>query len=758
MKKVVSVILVGCMIMSLIGCSGNNNVSSTKTPQATEKSTEQPQTTSTPVPTVAPEPVSDPDNLMPAGDFVKQDSHWGMYMESGGVGEMGVNSKEQLEVKIKNNGNKKHAVQVYCDGFELLQNAKYKLTFDMCSSVDRSIDWRVQINGSDYHAYAGVEDIKITTEMKNYEFEFTMEESSDQTPRFCFNMGLHEQDGELDDHIVTIDNVRLVVLDDSNAVAVDKSSKEIAINLNQVGYRPDDVKKAIFRNSTADTEFEVVKADSKESVFSGKITETKESASAGETVAYGDFSELKTPGTYIVVAKNSGESSPFVIGDDVYTNVFNDTVKMLYLQRCGSELKKENAGDFAHPACHMEQATIYGTSEKKDVTGGWHDAGDYGRYVVSGAKTVADLLLAYEEYSEAFGDDSGIPESGNKVPDVLDEARYELEWLLKMQDSKSGGVYHKVTGAIFEGNSVMPNEVTDEQLIMPISNCATGDFSAVMAMASRVYKKQDAGFAKTCLAASKKALDYLEKNITNGGYQDPDDVTTGEYPDADCKDEYFWALNELYKTTGDASYQTKLSNASLDALKNGFGWQSVTSYGMYEYLTLDKQDAALAEKMKTKFMTAVETITENISTDGYNSSMGETYPWGSNMSVANNGMILLMANKLFPEKTEYKLLAKQQLDYLLGANATSYCFITGYGTITPQSVHHRPSTAVGTTMKGMLVGGPNSNLEDPYAKQVLADKPAAKCYADSSQSFSCNEITIYWNSPFIYLLAGIQAK
>ena len=125
------------------------------------------------------------------------------------------------------------------------------------------------------------------------------------------------------------------------------------------------------------------------------------------------------------------------------------------------------------------------------------------------------------------------------------------------------------------------------------------------------------------------------------------------------------------------------------------------------------------------------------------------------MTIANNGMACLLAYS-FNGQEDYRLAAKRQLDYLLGTNTTSYCFLTGYGTQTPEHPHHRPSQAVGECMNGMLVGGPDSALEDPYAKAVLSGLPKAKCYVDNEQSYSCNEITIYWNSPLCFLLAGLK--
>ncbi len=766
--------LIVCLVLSMAACSAGNQETDTDKPadQPEEQQiTEQPADTAQPADAAQPAEEVKPaeaasaaeevqlteeeqkGNLIPGGYFNKIDYKWGLYKESGGQGSTAVKDG-QMVVTIEKTGTVKHAVQVYCDGFELLQNAEYKVAFDMQSSVDRVIDWRVQLNGGDYHAYAGQEDIKITSEMKHYEFTFTMEEASDPAPRFCFNMGFHEADGDLPAHTVIIDNVELIILDDSNAVASATGDIGPEININQVGYRTGDRKTAVFRDSSKDTKFDVVDVKTGKVVYSGDVAGAVQTASAGETVAYGDFSSVREPGTYKVTAANSGESYEFAISDDVYKDILADTIKMLYLQRCGSELDKKHAGDFAHKACHTQKAIIYGTKETKDVSGGWHDAGDYGRYVVPGSKVVADLLLAYEDYSGIFTDNVGIAESGNGIPDVLDEARYELEWMLKMQDDKSGGVYHKVTGLNFEGN-VMPDTVTDDLYIMSISNCASGDFAAVMAMAARIYKKHDAAFADKCLAAAKKALEYMEKNENKGGFQNPDDVLTGQYPDEEDRDEYFWALSELYKTTDDKSFSNKIGSLDIASLETGLGWEAVNLYGCYAYLTSENQDAGLANKIKDKLNSYIASVEKNVQNDGYFSSMGEVYPWGSNMTIANNGMVILMAKKVLGKDTD---LAKKQLDYLLGANATSYCFVTGYGTQTPNDTHHRPSLVLKKTMKGMLVGGPNSNLEDPYAQNVLAGKPAAKCYADSSQSYSCNEIAIYWNSPLVYLLTGLQAE
>ena len=214
-------------------------------------------------------------------------------------------------------------------------------------------------------------------------------------------------------------------------------------------------------------------------------------------------------------------------------------------------------------------------------------------------------------------------------------------------------------------------------------------------------------------------------------------------------DEYFWAYAELLKTTGDSSYESLLKETIPN---NGYslGWQGVAGYGAYAYLTA--KGASDTASIKNEAESTANDIVNNANTYGYGSSIIGNYPWGSNLTIANNGEYLFLMKKAIG--TDETKTADKQLNYLFGNNATGYCFMTGYGSFYPQNPHHRPSQAVGKTVPGMIVGGPNNGLNDPYVQNVLKDTPNAKCYADNSQSYSTNEITIYWNSPVIYLLAA----
>ena len=747
-KKLVSVILAGSMLLSLASCDMIWPSDPTESKPETE-STEVTEPSET-------EPSIMGFNMINNGDFASKDHEWHTYFE-GGDGLMYVNDKGELEFDCKMIGTKEWANQLYYDGFALYKDCKYEIQFDCYSDVERDLGYRIQINGSDYHGYSE-ETIHVGPEVKHFDITFTMEEASDPAPRLCFNLGKFANNSGFKEHTVCIDNIDLRCIDDKGYVEGGDSTGVVSspINLNQIGYLPNATKVAVMNGDAIAAEASVIDCATGNEVFKGSVSTAVKNAATGREEARFDFSSVTAPGTYKIVS-GSVESFEFKIGDKVYADAFKASLRMFYLQRCGTELTADLAGDFAHPACHTEKATIFGTKDKIDVSGGWHDAGDYGRYVVSGAKAAADLMLAYSLYPDAFDDDLGIPESGNEIPDVLDEVKYELDWLFKMQNSE-GGVYHKVTCANFP-SFVMPEEETEELIVTPVSTTATADFAAVMAMASTVFAPFDMPYSQRCLDAATRASDYLDKHQGIEGAKNPDGIVTGEYPDQNDADERLWAYAELFKATGDTVYDDEFSalmSGGSATCNTDLGWQGVGAYAGYAYLSADKNKGKFYDVVHASFMAGIADIEATASTDSYNCSLKE-YPWGSNMTVANNGMLLLLFDKV-ENSNKGDAVAREQLNYLLGTNGTGYCFLTGFGTLSPKNPHHRPSQAKKAAVPGMLAGGPNQNLEDPYAQNVLTGTAPALCYADSDQAFSLNEVTIYWNSPLVFLFAYVTAN
>ncbi|MGN0620756.1 MAG: glycoside hydrolase family 9 protein [Porcipelethomonas sp.] len=690
---------------------------------------------------------ADNSNLISNSTFDSGTANWGMYKESGGAAVL-TTDNGRLALNVSSVGKLTYSVQMYYDIIPLYKNGVYHLSYEISSTADRKVEGMIQQNGGTYQAYTW-KGIDVTSSPQTIDYTFTMEADTDIMSKLVFNCG--NEGEELGEHTIYLDNVVLELVDDSKVDYSEIRAYEPPVVVNQIGYRPDSSKTAVIRNVTETGEAKtcrVINADTQEVVYSDTVSDGVQNSSADELDYIFDFSCVTQPGSYYIECSAAEDVSyTFRISDDIYENLLDDTVRMLYLQRCGTEISDST---FGHAACHCSKAKIYGTNEYIDVSGGWHDAGDYGRYVVPAAKTIADLLNAYAANPGAFSDSIGIPESGNGIPDILDEVRYDLEWMFKMQ-TDSGGVYHKVTCESFPGY-IMPENETDELIVTPVSTTATGDFCGAMAMAYEYFKDTDEEFASKCLAAAEKAWEFLEAN-PDFIFKNPEDIVTGEYGDLTDTDERYWAAAQLYRSTGDSGYLSVLQGMSA---KTGMDWGNVGDYGNIAIITMDGIDtsSSVYSNAKRAVINQANTFANNSQNSPYGVSLTK-FNWGSNMTAANAGDILGLAYKLTGE-TKYLTAAADNLNYLLGKNPNGVCYVTGYGTVSPQNPHHRPSMAKNTAMKGMLVGGVNSAKEDSAAKAYLAGVPSAKCYVDHSESYSTNEVTTYWNSPLIYLLALTQ--
>ena len=530
------------------------------------------------------------------------------------------------------------------------------------------------------------------------------------------------------------------------------------IFVNQCGYLPAMEKKVTF-HSEEPVEFCVHKSDGS-CIFEGKAEQKIVNESAKETNYIGDFSTVKDAGKYYITAKGLGESDTFKIGEKVYKDAFEKAVYFFYLQRCGCDLPKEYAGLFAHKACHTDEAVVYGTEEKREVSGGWHDAGDYGRYVGPGAMAVAQLLLAYEANEKMAGQYNELvyEQSEDNLPHYLQELKYELDWMMKMQ-REDGALYHKVTCYSFCG-FIMPEEEKDELVISPVSVTATADFAAVTAMAVRFYKKYDEEYAAKLEEVSRKAYKALKDLKLPGGFKNPAEIVTGEYGDDCDEDERYWAAAELYKAFGDEEYRQDFEQKAKEKIYHGYGWVEMGSYGNLAYLTTEHPvDEELKEIIKKSMIELAEKRYKIVTEDGYGTALLKTeYTWGSNLDTANNGLHLYDGYILTGEK-KYLMAAAEQIHYLLGRNPMGLCYLTGCGTDAIKHPHHRPSGFMGKAMPGMLSGGPCDWLADEAVKEVFTKETApAKSLLDMTGSYSTNEVTIYWNSAFVQLLASVCGK
>lgn len=540
------------------------------------------------------------------------------------------------------------------------------------------------------------------------------------------------------------------------------------IYTNQLGYLPSSNKIAV---STVPCNYQVIDATTQKSVLDGSVGTAIEDKSAGENVYHIDFSNLTTPGDYYILAGNGGKSHVFSIRDDIYDKLITDISRCLYYQRCGCGLDEEHAGIYKRPVCHTEPSIMLSDylskkadAKKYDMTGGWHDAGDFGRYVSAGAVAVAHILYAYDLFPETLGYGMNIPESGNGIPDILNECAYELKWMLKMQ-APDGGVYHKLT-AFNHADFIMPEQDLDQFIIFPVASFTTADFVAVMALASRIYKDFMPEFSIDCLNAAKRGAEWLSNN-SYIAFKNPDGCNTGEYDDDDDLDERIWAASEMLRVDPDNKdkYLVTIKELLLENISmTDFGWTDVSGMAALSILTDPKHTSGIFEaNVKHTVLLESSRLYNELKNSGYQLGMlPDDFVWGSNMVVANRAILFALASIIADDtiKPKYEQAVEDHLHYLLGRNPLDISYITGFGENAFRHPHNRVTEMDGidSPMPGWVSGGPFKTPCDPAAEAAIPKGTAPmKCYVDDVGSYSTNEITIYWNSPVIFMLAFIKS-
>jgi len=556
----------------------------------------------------------------------------------------------------------------------------------------------------------------------------------------------------------------LIVLPPMRAVQAQTPTK--AIKVDQVGYPLDGPKIAL--TSAQAGKFSLRQSSDGRVVYEGALSAPSADPDSGDKIQAADFSSFRQPGSYYIDIPGVGRSWNFTLAKDPFERTYYQAMRGFYGQRCGIAVDMgPDFPGFTHPACHLhgEFHDSSGKKGERDNIGGWHDAGDYGRYVVNSGISTGSLLWAWEFYEPRLKDISlRIPESGNGTPDILNEARWNLEWMLKMQDD-DGGVWHKQTSEHFSAfvapqDDKLQSEVIGTGASPYKSTCATADLAAVAAIAARVYKPFDAPFAARNLDAARRAWAWAEKN-PDVTFKNPPGVTTGEYGDSDCSDERLWAAAELARTTGEAAYHAyfmgnyKQSLSTLDTPPSE-SWSQLGAMALWTYaLARTKADDAQAvAAIRERTLIAAHALVTRTQSNPYRNSMKTSdYIWGSNSVAAGYGMYLLIADRFAPEAA-FKNAAADNLYYLLGRNAFSLSWITQVGENPFKHPHHRPSGAQGAPWPGLLSGGPNAGRQDQVLAALPKDLPPAKVYADELASYASNEIAINWQAALVFLLAG----
>jgi endoglucanase len=539
-----------------------------------------------------------------------------------------------------------------------------------------------------------------------------------------------------------------------------------AIKVDQVGYLPGGPKIALV--SSPAKVFEVRRSGNGAVVYRGAFGPAETDPLSGDTVQAADFSRVRRAGSYYILVPGVGKSWNFSVGSDVFAHAWYLAMRGFYGQRCGTavDLGADFPG-YSHPACHLkgEFDPSSGKSGERDNIGGWHDAGDYGRYMVNSGVATGTLLWTWEIYGPRIkAIQLKIPETGNGTPDILNEVRWNLEWMLKMQDT-DGGAWHKQTSTHFPGfiapeKDTLPSVVIGTGAPPYKSTCATADLAAVAAIAARVYKPYDPQFAARALDAARRAWQWTGQ-YPNVIFRNPPGITTGEYGDSDCSDERLWAAAELWRTTGETAYHQFFLDhyaAYLPGLDSpaSEGWSKLGPMALRTYVLSRRKgaDAKAQAAIRDRLLTAARAIVKSTAANPYHLSLKPTdFVWGSNGVAAQYGMDLTIANVIAPNP-DFANAARDNLHYLLGRNTFSLSWVTGVGQNSFQHPHHRPSAASGKPWPGLLSGGPNAGRQDAILAALPKDLPPEKVYADQTASYASNEIAINWQATLVFLLAG----
>ena len=543
-----------------------------------------------------------------------------------------------------------------------------------------------------------------------------------------------------------------------------------AIHVDQIGYPLQSRKLAIVEAPEGTTRFTVRRFPGGEAVFEGDLGPSVDAPHAGRRVRHADFTAVTTPGRYELRVSGGEPSFPFEIRGNPWTSLLRLTLRSFYGQRCGMAVDLgPDHPSYAHPACHLTESyhPSSGREGSRGSTGGWHDAGDYGRYVVNSGITTGTLLWAWEIFPERFRDlDLAIPESDDETPDLLDEVRWNLEWMLSMQD-EDGGVWHKQTSEVFPA-MVLPQDDHSTSFVIGTgsepykSTCATASLGAAMAIAARVYEPFDAPFAEKARAAATRAWKWAAEH-PDLTFENPAGVATGAYGDPKCHDERLWAAAEIWRTTGDPSigkwFLDHAEDATLSIVPNEPpDWHEVGALAAWSYALSGKGEALVVEAIVRRSVLAADTLVERADAHGFRIPLDEDdYEWGSNGVAANYGLQLLVTDQLHPDPA-YTAAARDIVHYLLGRNPLSVGWVTGAGSRPAMHPHHRPSAADGneSPWPGLLAGGPNRKRQDPEMEVFAPGTPPALMYLDEEGSYATNEIAINWNAPLVFVLAGVM--
>ena len=575
------------------------------------------------------------------------------------------------------------------------------------------------------------------------------------------------------------------------------------VRLNQLGFQPASAKLAMAADP-ATTALPWTVADLAGTVVArGQTSVFGDDAVSGDHVHQVDLSALTKPGDYrLTVGGHTGR--PFAVSADIYRPLARAALNYFYQSRAGTPIEARFAGgtQWARPAGHPHEvvpcfsgADASGMvwpgcgSYTRDVTGGWYDAGDQGKYVVNGGITLWTLQNLVEvertmpEAKRLTSAPELVPNQG-KLDPLLIEARWEMDFLLAMQVpdgthmqlpvspagggrptltdvDASGMAHHKVADRNWTGMPMPPQSDPEPRLLFPPTTAATLNLAATAAQCARIWRTVDAAYSARCLDAAKRAFAAALRNraIPTGNF-----TGSGGYGDTSLGDEFYWTVAELFATTHDPAYGEALRRVPFfSAPLREPGWNSTAALGT---ITLALADGALAPseqaKQRALVIAAADGFLGEEARSGYHLPYSSTsYGWGSNGSLLNRAMILGLAAR-FTGQVRYRDGAVDVMDYVLGRNPLDQSYVSGFGARPMHNPHHRfwahqLDARLPPPPPGVVSGGPNNTaMADDTARAMQGKCAPQRCWRDEIHAYALNEVAINWNAPLLWVAAYLD--
>jgi endoglucanase len=661
---------------------------------------------------------------------------------------------------------------------DLVAGESYRLTFSASGAPEGHVVRAVVgLSVSPYDTYFEASPV-LPVAGDSHSYTFTASTSTAQG-QVAFQVG-----GAAEEWRFCVDDVSLVGGVPPEVYEPDTGPR---VRVNQVAYLPDGPKNAtLVTTATTALPWQLKNRNGK-TVANGSTVPRGVDASSGQNVQFIDFTRYRAAGSGFTLVADGETSRPFDIGASAYEQLRTDSLKFFYTQRSGIEILDSLRPGYGRPAGHVDVAPNLGDGAvpcqpgvcdyKLDVTGGWYDAGDHGKYVVNGGISVWQMLNQYERSRLIEGAQTGklgdstlaVPESGNKVPDILDEVRWELEFLLKMQvpagQPLAGMAHHKIHDANWTGLPLLPHLDPQQRELHPVSTAATLNLAATAAQAARLYKRYDRDFAARALSAARTAFTAAKANPAR--YAPESDATGGgAYNDNKVTDEFYWAAAELFLTTGEKQYKDYVlaapdHTADVFTGNGAFDWASTAAAGRLD-LALVPSALPGQARVRHSIVAGADKYLAIQNAQPYGvpyAPTGNIWDWGSNSAVLNNMMIMASAYDITGQ-AKYRDGVLKGLDYIFGRNALNQSYVTGYGEVSSHNQHSRwyadeLDPALPNPPRGSLAGGPNSLIQDPYAQSKLTGCVGQFCYIDDIQSWSTNELTINWNAPLAWVASFV---